>query len=145
MTAFLSELTARYRCTVSKTGQSYTHPKINHPSSIAEMGRTSDDFGRLPYACSGFVTRISRRKNPRKNCGTILLGDVTFMRYGSEEKNKKPYSPPKLTMLTSVQASKFVEDRTHRSQQEAAAFLASLRPAQRGAMHPRTKNAINSA
>lgn len=44
-----------------------------------------------------------------------------------EPKEKKPYSPPKLTKLTAVQVTQFVMDRTDCSNQEAEDFLDSLR------------------
>jgi hypothetical protein len=44
----------------------------------------------------------------------------------SQDKKKKPYSPPTLTKLTPEQAKKLVADRKNCSEEEAADFLNSL-------------------
>jgi len=44
-----------------------------------------------------------------------------------ESKERKPYSPPKVTKLTAVQAKQFVMDRTDYSDQEAEDLLDSQR------------------
>lgn len=45
----------------------------------------------------------------------------------SVSKEKKPYSPPKLTKLTAPQVKQFVMDRTDCSDQESEGLLDSLR------------------
>jgi hypothetical protein len=45
----------------------------------------------------------------------------------SQDQKKKPYSTPALTDLTPEQAKKLVADRKKCSEEEAAAFLKSLR------------------
>jgi len=66
------------------------------------------------------------------------------MRSDSADKKKKPYSAPTFAMRTREQAITLVANRTHRSLQEAAAFLASLGP---GLNHllPKTKDSRSSA
>ena len=44
----------------------------------------------------------------------------------SQDRKKKPYSPPSLTKLTPEQARKLVADRRNCSEEEAADFLKSL-------------------
>ncbi len=44
----------------------------------------------------------------------------------SQDKKKKPFSPPTLTTLTPEQAKKLVADRKNCSEEEAADFLNSL-------------------
>jgi hypothetical protein len=49
------------------------------------------------------------------------------MNKSGESKEKKPYSPPKLTKLTALQIKQFVMDRADCSDQEAEDLLASPR------------------
>ena len=43
------------------------------------------------------------------------------------KKNKRPYIPPTITKLPAEQANRFIVERTHCSDQEAADLLESLR------------------
>jgi len=50
-----------------------------------------------------------------------------MMGFNSKNTKKKPYSPPAVTKLTPEQAKQLVADRKNCSEEEAAAFLESLR------------------
>jgi hypothetical protein len=56
---------------------------------------------------------------------------------------KKPYSPPAITPLSVEQAKQFVSRRTNCSEQEATAFLDSLRREQQEPEQLRSRRAQN--